>query len=185
MRHPLLIVAALACALLPARAAAQVVVSPPGMTGSWLGLGLAAGTAGLGPQVDFSRYRRARLLRVRGAVHAGGFMATTSTDDATVFELSVLAGRGASCCGSNWGAWAIGGGVVSVDRGGSAGTESKTTLGATAEAFILSGRFPNLQFAGFANLNMERPFAGMSLSLALGRMPFHSVPGPRRRFPGV
>lgn len=169
-----------AITLAPAPAAAQVPVSPAGISATWVGLGAAIGTAGIGLQLDLSRYRQARLLRLRLGTHTTGFMATTARDEALVSEVSLLAGRGAPCCGSNWGAWALGGGIVSVDRGDEG---SATTLGVAAELFMISGRFPNIVASAFGNLNPQRPFAGIGLALAIGRMPFHAVPGPRRPFP--
>ena len=171
-----LLALSLLLAATPCAAPAQVPISPPGTSATWAELGPAIGTAGIGLQVGLSRYRRAQLLRLRLGVHATGFMATTYQQDNAVSEVSVLAGRGGPCCGANWGAWALGGGIVSVDRNDG----SVTTIGAAAETFMISGRFPHIAVSAFANLNPERPFAGIGLALALGRMPFTSVPGPRR-----
>jgi hypothetical protein len=57
------------------------------------------------------------------------------------------------------------------------------TVGVTGEAFLVSARFPHLAFSVFGNGNAQHSFAGVNLSLLLGRMPFLTAAAPWTRRP--
>jgi hypothetical protein len=135
----------------------------------WGGAGLGLSSAGALLHLDVSHHRAARLLRGRLTAHSNlGGLGTRP--DESVTEVSALVGRGAVCCGGNWGSASAGGGVV-LGRLGSDATQF-TTVGLAAEAALVSRRRPHLAVTAFANANPKRSFAGVSLSLVLGRVPF-------------
>ena len=135
----------------------------------WGGVGVGLGSAGALVHLDLARYRAPRLLRGRLTAHSnlGGF---GTRPDESVTEASLLVGRGTICCGGNWGSASAGGGVVRGSLGADATTF--TTVGLAAEAALVSWRRPHLAVTAFGNLNPKRSFAGVSLSLLLGRTPF-------------
>ena len=138
----------------------------------WGGAGVGLGSVGALVQLDASLYRASRLLRGRLTAHSnlGGF---GTRADESVTELSALLGRGAACCGGNWGSASVGGGVVVGRRGPD--EAQFTTVGLAGEAALMSRRRPRLSVSAFANLNPERSFAGLSLSLVFGRTPFANL----------
>lgn len=147
-------------------------------TAAWAGIGANVGTPGLGIQADFSRASgEGRMLRVRGNVQSDLGIPETS-----VLELSVMTGRGRICCGGRqWGAYAIGGGIV----GGSKGlpVEDFTTVGLAGEIMLVTGKIPHMNFSLMGNLNPKVPWIGANIAILIGRMPFISTaPVIRRRF---
>lgn len=160
------------------------VISPRTTPAVWGGLGLGVGSAGFMAQMDVSRMKHDRLLRARWNGHTNMGGTWSGEPDESVSELSVLAGRGRICCGGNWGAYALGGGLVTGSRG-SAPADEYTTVGLAGEAFLVSARFPHLAISVLGNANMEKSFVAANLAILLGRMPFNSVAPPvRGRFPG-
>lgn len=155
---------------------------PPDRSATWGGVGLGAGSTGLLVQVDLNRQQRGRFLRGRLSAHDNAVASAQSgVESRSLTEWSALVGRGTPCCGSNWGAWALGGGIVTGSRG-SQPAQEYTTIGAAGEVFLVSGRWPHIAIAAAANINPESPVGWFSVSLLLGRMPFISVPGvPARR----
>lgn len=158
--------------LTPATARAQTRESPaPGgaATATWGGVGIGLGSVGALLQLDLSRYREARLVRGRLTAHSNlGGLGTQQDESLT--ELSALIGRGAVCCGGNWGSVAVGGGLVLGRRGSDAA--QFTTVGLAAEAALISRRRPHLAVAALANVNPKRSFVAVSVSLLIGRAPF-------------
>ena len=150
---------------------------PRSETAAWVGIGGTVGTPGLGLQGDFSRVTRdRRVLRVRGNIQDNLGVPETS-----VLELSVLIGRGHICCGGRqWGAYAIGGGIVSGSKGSPA--EDFTTVGLAGELMLVTGKLPHISISLMGNLNSEVPFLSANFALLLGRMPFISSAPVRRRF---
>lgn len=135
----------------------------------WTGLGLALGTAGFGGVLEVS-YWNGRLFRARAGVHTDPAQAS---GDMT--EIAALVGTGRPV-GRNWGAAAAGIGIV--ERTDTDGTSS-TVPGVAADVQLISARFPHLAFAATANVNAKQSFAGFTLSLLLGRMPFGDGFTPR------
>lgn len=158
--------AALALLLLAPTAAAQTAV--------WGGPGVALSTAGIGLQLELSRHASSRLTKLRLGVSAAGFMAAEAQEVDAVLEGALLFGRGRPV-GMNWGSVAVGPAVVGVERS----TGSATTLGVGAEAQLLSHRVPHLGLTLLANLNPRHSFAGLALSLVVGRMPWPAASWPR------
>jgi hypothetical protein len=70
-----------------------------------------------------------------------------------------------------------------VVTGSSGRTPPKTftTVGLALDAFLVSGSFPHLSTGLSSNLNPERPFAAVTVSLLIGKMPFYSGPFVVRR----
>ena len=162
-----------------------VSVTPRTETAVWGGLGLGVGSAGFGGQLDLSRMKNNRLLRARLSGHSN--MASTYANDREpkdVAEWSLMFGSGKPCCARNWGAWAVGPSWVTGSSGWSPAREFQT-IGITGETFLVSARFPHLSVSLFANGNAEQPFAGVNLSLLLGRMPFLTTAAPWRPRPTI
>ena len=160
------------------------VISPRTTPVAWGGLGLGVGSAGVMAQMDFSRAKNDRLLRARWNGHTNMGGTWSGEPDESVSELSVLTGRGRICCGGNWGAYALGGGLVTGSRG-SAPADEYTTVGFAGEAFLVSARFPHLAVSVLGNANFEKSFVAVNLAILLGRMPFNTMAPPiRARFPG-
>lgn len=158
--------AALALLLVPPAAAAQSAI--------WGGAGVSASTAGIGLQLELSRHASSRLTKLRLGVAAAGFMAAEAQEVDAVFESAVLFGHGRPV-GRNWGSVALGPAVVGVERS----SGSTTTIGAAAEAQLISHRAPHFGFTVLANVNSEHSFAGLALSLLVGRMPWDAGSWPR------
>ena len=149
---------------------------PSDATATWGGVGVGLGSTGVLAQGDLNRYQRDRMYRLRVSAHDNSLASTAQgIERKSLTEWSVLAGRGTPCCGSNWGGWALGGGIVNGSRGSPA--RDYSTLGAAGEAFLVSGRWPHVSISAAANINPEDPVGWFTVSLLLGRMPFISVPG--------
>jgi hypothetical protein len=160
-----------------------VSVTPRASTAVWGGVGFGLGSAGLGGQLDLSRVRNDRMIRTRLSGHTNmGSSYSTSSGPEDISEWSVMVGSGKLCCGNNWGGWAVGPSWVSGSSGWSPARKIQT-LGITGEAFLVSARFPHLALSAFGNANAQRPFAGLNISLLLGRMPFLTTAGPWRPRP--
>ena len=170
-RHPAAVgpalVPALALVLAAGGAGAQ---APAERAVGWGGVGVGLSSVGGALHLDLARYRAPRLLRARLTAHSNLGGAGGAQRDESVTEVSALVGRGAACCGGNWGAASVGGGLV-LGRLGSDAAQF-ATVGLAGDVVLVSRRRPHLAFAGFANLNPKRSFAGISLSLVLGRPPF-------------
>jgi hypothetical protein len=152
-------------------------VTPREGTAVWGGAGLDLGTAGFGGQLELTRMRDNRLLRTRLSGHSNMGESYGGKPPRDVAEWSILMGRGRPCCGQNWGGWAIGPSYVTGSLGWAPAEEIRT-IGVTAEAFMISGRFPHLSVGVFGNANPSYSFAGISVGLALGQMPFRTTGGP-------
>lgn len=153
----------------------------PNIVGAqWADAGAAVGTAGLGLLLDYARLTHRGLWRGRLSAHnnlGGGW--NPDEPNRSVTEVSVLRGRGRVCCGNNWGSASVGLGVVLGSEGGTEPSRF-TTVGIAAEADLISWRQPHLSVRGFGNANPKASFAGIALSLAVGRMPWAPWLRPRR-----
>ena len=181
MRRRLLPVLALlaGCGPLPTP---LVLPLPTDASATWAGIGVGLGSTGVLAQGDLNRYQGGRLYRARLSGHDNSIPSTAQdAEPKSLTEWSLLVGRGTPCCGSNWGGWALGGGIVNGSRGGPA--RDYTTFGAAGEVFLVSGRWPHVSISAAANLNPEDPVAWFTASLLLGRMPFIGVPGVPPRLP--
>jgi hypothetical protein len=129
------------------------------------GLGVAAGTAGLGAGLDVTLEQRARVYRLRllaldsgvGAMGPGG-------EPTSVAETAVMLGRGRRF-GRNYGTVAAGVAWVSGMRDDASGP------GIPLEAQLISGGPLRLGATLAANLNTITPFAAFVLSVQVGRVP--------------
>lgn len=156
---------------------------PPERSATWGDVGVGIGSSGVLAQAGLNHYQRGRLYRARLSGHDNAIMgAPSGVEQRSLTEWSLLAGRGTPCCGSNFGGWALGGGVVSGSRGSQPEREY-TTIGAAGEIFLFSGRWPHISVSAAANVNVEQPVGWFTVSLLLGRMPFIGIPAEPRRFP--
>jgi hypothetical protein len=160
-----------------ARAQTPAPSGPVGETATWTGLGAGASSAGLMLQLDLSSYRNERLLRGRLAGYSTLTEGTTDLEGIKITELSVLGGAG-TLVGRNWGSFVAGGGVLT----GAINRKKFTTVGVSAEASLISWRRPHVALNLFGNVNPKRSFAGGSISLLIGHMPF--ADGPPLRLTG-
>lgn len=168
MRLPAtMLVPALALAAVTAGAGAQGPARAE-RAATWGGVGAGLSSVGALLHLDLARHRAPRLVRGRLTAHSN-FGGLGTQRDESVTELSALIGRGVDCCGGNWGSASLGGGVVLGQLGADAARF--TTVGLAGELSLISRRRPHLVAAAFANANPKRSFAGVSLSLALGRVP--------------
>jgi hypothetical protein len=159
------------------------VISPRATPAVWGGLGVGVGSAGFMAQMDVSRVKTDRLLRARWNGHTNMGGTWSGEPEENVSELGILTGRGGICCGGNWGAYALGGGLVTGSVG-PAPAEEFTTVGLAGEAFLVSARFPHLAISMLGNANVKKSFIAVNLSILLGRMPFNTMAPPvRARFP--
>lgn len=146
--------------------------SSPNVVGAqWIDLGATISSAGLGLLFDYARLAERRLWRGRVIAQTNLGGGVNPAPSRSVTEVSVLAGRGRVCCGGNWGSASLGLGVVVITEDG-AQDSSSTTVGLAAEADLISWRNPHLSVRVFGNANIERPFAGAALAIAVGRMPW-------------
>lgn len=156
----------------PTRLAAQKNPAPPGPPPAWhfrVGVGVLAGTSGLGPALDLSLDTRRGLYRGRITVHDNTIasMGGAYRERATVFETAVMIGRGRRFT-RNYGSVAAGLAAVTVERGEH---DSTGTVGIPLEAQLISGGPLRLGATLIANLNAERPLAAFVLSVQFGRVP--------------
>lgn len=135
----------------------------------WLGAGLGLGSEDFGAQLNASYQSGANLLSLRIASTAGLF-----EDEITDYGL--LYGRATRAAGERYqlGA-ALGVAVVDGCRGGgvfSGCQDVSAVIGLPLElqAFWRPGKTVGLGLYGFANLNRSRSFAGLTLSLQVGRL---------------
>jgi hypothetical protein len=161
-------------------------VAPEGSarTAWWggVGAGLGAASPGFVAQAELNRQRGGPLLRARVSDFEGFSSWGNAGEAESLQEMSVLIGGGTPCCHGHWGGWALGAGVV-TGSSGSAPERKIRTAGLSGDAFLISGRAPHFSFGVGGNLNPQRSFATISVSLLLGRMPFLTTPAPPRRLP--
>lgn len=155
-------------------AQAPVPPAPAPRTAAWVDVGLSAGTYGsLGAALAFTRIGPSRHWRAR--IHAQGnepWGAPATFTVRTFGEASLQFGRPVGPCGRNWCGVYFGPAYVELTaKQPMQDIESDKTVGVSAEAIIVSRRFPHLTFGGFANLNPVAPYAGVMLSMALGKVP--------------
>jgi hypothetical protein len=174
VRRPLLLIApVLIVSVASVRTPAGAQAPPPNIIGAqWGDVGFVAGTAGFGVLLDYARLSELGLWRGRLTAHnnLGGGL-NTNEPGRSVTEASVLRGRGRVCCGNHWGSASVGLGVVFGSKAG-AETTRFTTVGIAAEADLISWNPPHLAARAFANANPKASFAGLALSLAVGRIPW-------------
>jgi hypothetical protein len=130
--------------------------------------------------MDAARVRDGKVLRARWNIQGddGNWSGNTPR---SVSELAVLGGRGRICCGgSQWGSYAIGGGLITGSKGSP--RKNFTTIGASGELMLVTGRIPHVSVSLNGNLNPELSFLGVNFAILIGRMPFISTAPPRRRF---
>ena len=158
---------ALGLGAVPAGAGAQG-SAPAERPAVWGDAGVGLSSVGALLHLDLARYRAPRLVhgRVTGHSNLGGL---GTERDESVTEVSALIGRGATCCGGNWGSASVGGGLVMGRLGRDAAPFA--TVGLAGELSLISRRRPHLAATAFANANPKRSFAGVALSLVLGRPP--------------
>ena len=143
------------------------------------GLGIGVGSAGFMAQMDLTRVKNNRVYRARWNImgHDGYYSGTSASQ---VSEFSVLAGRGRICCGgSDWGSYALGGGIVTGWKGNE--SDDFTTIGFAGELMLVTGKIPHIAPTLLVNLNPEVPFVAVNVAILIGRMPFISTRSPRRR----
>jgi hypothetical protein len=134
----------------------------------WLGAGLGLGSEDFGAQLNASYQSGANLFSLRIASTAGLF-----EDGFTDYAL--LYGRATRAAGERHllGA-AVGVAVVDGCRGGGFGgcQDVPAVFGLPLElqAFWRPGKTVGLGLYGFANFNRSRSFAGLTLSLQVGRL---------------
>ena len=140
----------------------------------WGGAGVGVGTAGLGLLLDLDHADAGRIWRGRfsGYNNLGGGW-NPDAAQAGVVELSVLYGPGAPVLGGNFGAITAGAGWVNGRREHrNAPTENFNTVGLAVGAQLLSWRLPHLSIEAVGNLNPKMSFAGVTVSILLGSMPW-------------
>ena len=143
------------------------------------GLGVGLGSAGPMAQMDLTRVQNGRVLRARWNI-MGTDSYYTGSPSRDVSEFSILAGGGRICCGgSEWGSYALGGGILTGSKGSP--SEDFTTIGFAGELMLVTGRIPHIAPTLLVNLNPEMPFAAVNVAILIGRMPFISTTRPRRR----
>jgi hypothetical protein len=136
----------------------------------WIDAGVVASSAGLGLLLDYATLRDRGLWRGRFTAQSNLGGGVSPEPSRSVTELSVMLGRGRVCCGNNWGSASLGLGMI-FGTEDSAEQKDFTTIGVAGEVDLISWRRPHLSVRAFGNGNIERSFAGIALSLALGRMP--------------
>lgn len=133
-----------------------------------IGLGLSAGTAGLGGAIDFSTSAGERLYRFRLTAHDNAIGSWTSSGERlSIAETALMIGRGHRFV-VNYGSVAAGLALVNVYR---SENDESTTIGVPVEAQLISGGPIRLGATLAGNLNLEQPFAAFILSVQLGRIP--------------
>ena len=133
-----------------------------------VGLGLVAGTAGLGGALDLSTSAGERVYRFRLTAHDNAIGSWTSSGGrVSLTETALMIGRGHRFV-ANYGTVAAGLAAVSVYRGEN---DEAVTLGVPVEAQLISGGPIRIGATLAANVNLEHPFAAFILSLQLGRVP--------------
>jgi hypothetical protein len=132
------------------------------------GVGILAGTAGLGPSLDVSLNTATRLYRARMTVHENTIGATTYRERYTLSETALMVGRGRRFT-RNYASVAAG--VALVQRLDDDETRETTTVGVPVEAMLVSGAMPRIGIALIGNVNANRPFAAVVVSLQFGRIP--------------
>jgi hypothetical protein len=134
-----------------------------------VGLGVVAGSAGLGAAVDASLDRGPRVYRFRLTTQDNAVMAATSQGGRlAVTESAFMLGRGRRYV-SNYGSVATGLALVNVYRG--TDTDEQATVGIPVEAQLISRGPLRLGATLAGNLNLEQPFVAFILSVQLGTVP--------------
>ncbi|MDB4906679.1 MAG: hypothetical protein JWO05_1463 [Gemmatimonadetes bacterium] len=140
----------------------------------WGGAGVGVSTAGLGLLLDFNHAESGRIWRGRFSAHnnLGGGL-NLEAKQASVMELSFLYGKGAPVLAGNYGAITAGAGWVTGSRDRAGGTAEKVnTVGLAVGVQMLSWRTPHLSLEALGNLNPKMSFAGVTISILLGSMPW-------------
>jgi hypothetical protein len=134
-----------------------------------VGLGIAAGTAGLGPAIDFSVNSGTRLYRSRLTAQDNhvGRMGGIAPEHVLVTELAFMLGQGRRFV-RNYGSVAAGLSLVALSRGED---EEHATIGIPVEAQLISGGPLRIGTTIIGNVNLQRPFVAFVLSVQLGRTP--------------
>jgi hypothetical protein len=135
----------------------------------WLGAGLGVGQEGLGGQLNISYQFSANLISFRVASTAGLF-----EDEFTDYGL--LYGRATRGAEDRYlVAAALGVAVVDGCRGGGVfsscrGMSAVIGLPVEMQVFWRPGKVVGLGLYGFANFNQSQTFAGLTVSLQVGRL---------------
>jgi hypothetical protein len=155
--------------LLPTDSVSGQTAVPPGRDTFWFGGGLGAGSEDFAGSLNASFQFGANVVSLRTAVTAGLF-------DQGFNDYALLYGRASEPAGERYHASA-GLGLALVDgcRGGSVFSDCRsiqTVVGFPIELqlFWRPGSLVGLGLYGFANLNRDRSFAGVTLGLQLGRL---------------
>ncbi len=170
---------------MPLSAQAPVPAPRPAATGAWVDLGLSAGTYGSwGAAIGFTRVGASRPWRVRAHVQGNeGWTLEPGKTIRTFGELSLQFGKPVHRCGQAWCAIYLGPAYVeSTVKRYLQPLDARKTLGLSAEALIVSANAPHLTFGGFANLNAAASYAGVMLSVSIGKFPHTrrpNIPIPR------
>lgn len=146
-------------------------------TDAWADLGVSVGTYdSWGAAVAFTRIGPTRHWRAR--IHAQGNESWTAVGSKTIRtfgEASIQLGRPVGSCGQNWCGVYLGPAYVETTaRRPMQDLASHKTIGMSAEALMVSRRRPHLTVGVFGNLNVHAPYAGMLLSMAIGKVPIRS-----------
>jgi hypothetical protein len=136
----------------------------------WLGAGLGVGSEDLGGNLNTSYQFGANLISFRVASSAGLFH-DESTDYALLYGRATRNARDRHHLGAALGLALVdgcqGGGVLS---GGCRDVSAVVGLPLELQAFWRPGKVVGLGVYGFANLNKTRSFAGLTVSLQVGRL---------------
>lgn len=156
-------------AVIPEAARAQEQRSVPRRDTYWLGAGLGIGSEDFGGQLNTSYQFGANLISFRVASTAGLF-------EDGFNDYALLYGRANRAAGDrHLFSAALGIALVDGCEGGGVFSDCRevsTVLGLPLElqAFWRPGKVVGLGLYGFANLNKERSFAGLTASLQVGRL---------------
>jgi hypothetical protein len=140
----------------------------PGRDTFWLGAGLGAGSEDFAGHLHASYQFGAHLISLRNAATAGVF-------DDGYGDLALLYGRATKASGERYHASvALGIAVADGCRGGGLGgcraVSAAVGLPLETQLFWRPGSLVGLGLYGFADLNPEHSFAGLTLGLQLGRL---------------
>ena len=135
----------------------------------WVGVGLGAGSEGVGGHLNGSYQFGANLLSGRAAVTAGPF-------DDGFNDYALLYGRATRPSRSRYHVSGAAGLAIveGCQRSGGLSNcrDERSVLGLPIEiqAYWRPGRLVGIGLYGFANLNQTRSFAGITLGLQVGRL---------------